>query len=90
MGGKLSKWKKKKKQEKIRVTLTGQLDWVPDYYSYDSFSSEEEQKCYDPQDRTLTFVDEEDVLDCKSHIYELLTAVVDMDITRLFLSVCVF
>lgn len=62
-----------------------QLDWGPDY-SFDSFSSEEEQKCYDPRDRTLTFVDEEDVLDCKSHIYEHLTAVLDMDITRL---VCV-
>lgn len=88
MGGKLSKWKNKKKQKKLRVTLTEESDWVSDCYSFGSFSfSEEEEKCYDPQDRTLTFVDEEDVLDCKYHIYEPLTAVLDMDITRLLLSV---
>lgn len=39
-------------------------EWTS-YSDDSSWICEEEEKCYDPQDSTLQFVDEEDVLDCK-------------------------
>lgn len=59
MGSKLSKKKK----------ISHQRSRTPSQDSRSSMTYEEE-KCYDPSDSTLTFVDGDDELDCKSSDYE--------------------
>ena len=65
MGGKPSK----KKEGKIKTTSAPPDSQEPpceeSIKERDSWLSDEEEKCYDPGDPTLQFVDGEDEMDCK-------------------------
>ena len=66
MGGKLST---KGKKRKIKTTSEPNDSQEPQYEESfeesNSSTSDEEEKCYDPGDPTLQFVDGEDEMDCE-------------------------
>ncbi|KAM8747859.1 uncharacterized protein AB9X84_015739 [Acanthopagrus schlegelii] len=78
MGGKLSTKGKKKKQRKIKTNSEPNDSQEPRYEESfeesNSSTSDEEEKCYDPGDPTLRFVDGEDEMDFLGNDYKSLRA----------------